>query len=401
MKTFPVAGGTPTAVALDSNGNIYAGASTSLSSTLVAFAADGGTQWSYSAADRAITAGPMAGSQAVYFATGTGASIAIQRVGLDGSAKTDLCSVNTSYGYGGDMALLNPGSGEVPLVVRSDGALSPGTTGCLSTAATPPLDFGGGDRPTLAVLANNIFVGVSTSATISRLTWGTSSAASSGSTSTGTLFPSNLFTVGTNLVGGGGGGGPTVGGVFAFIDGASLASTTANATPGAKPGGSAVVGPSGTSSPVVYGDSAGILRRVALDSMPGFGTATTSAPAGTSLAKRAPLLGKGGLTYVIGLDGLVRVYDSSLGQIWSWAPPATLTSISQLNLDYNRDVANPCAVGEPGVLYFAATSGTTTKLYALLVDSAGLEPQAAWPRYQHNPANTGNAATGLSSWTCP
>jgi hypothetical protein len=154
---------------------------------------------------------------------------------------------------------------------------------------------------------------------------------------------------------------------------------------------------------VLYGDAAGVLHGAKLSvSAPSFAAGGASGVvSGVDLSVTAPLVGRGGYVYVRGTDGVVRAFDSVFVEQWHWTPSTAPSAISQLNLDYNRDVANPCAVGEPGVLYFAATSGTTTKLYALLVDSAGLEPQAAWPRYQHNPANTGNAATGLSSWTCP
>ena len=48
-----------------------------------------------------------------------------------------------------------------------------------------------------------------------------------------------------------------------------------------------------------------------------------------------------------------------------------------------------------GTLY--AASGT--KLYALIVDSAGLDPMAPWPKFQHDVRNTGNPATPITN--CP
>ena len=52
--------------------------------------------------------------------------------------------------------------------------------------------------------------------------------------------------------------------------------------------------------------------------------------------------------------------------------------------------------GVPGVLYAATTSG---KVFAVIVDSPGLDPAAPWPRYQHDARNTGNPATPITN--CP
>jgi hypothetical protein len=137
---------------------------------------------------------------------------------------------------------------------------------------------------------------------------------------------------------------------------------------------------------------------------PGFGAAAAGQPGNSSLsfAERAPLVGAAGRLYVVGSDGALRVLSSStLAEEWRWDNAFPTTAISQLNLDINRDVAQPCASGQPGVLYVAASSGAETWLYAVLVDSPGLDRNAPWPRHQHDPANTGNPATPLTPWTCP
>jgi hypothetical protein len=41
-----------------------------------------------------------------------------------------------------------------------------------------------------------------------------------------------------------------------------------------------------------------------------------------------------------------------------------------------------------GTLYIATSNGY---LVALIVDSHGLDPTAAWPKYQHDASNTGNS----------
>jgi hypothetical protein len=49
-----------------------------------------------------------------------------------------------------------------------------------------------------------------------------------------------------------------------------------------------------------------------------------------------------------------------------------------------------------GILYVGSVSGS---LFAVVVDSAGLEPTSPWPKYQHDVRNTGNPTTPIQS--CP
>jgi hypothetical protein len=114
------------------------------------------------------------------------------------------------------------------------------------------------------------------------------------------------------------------------------------------------------------------------------------------------VVGASGKLYVVGSNGVLRALNAAtLAEEWRWDGAFLTTAISQLNLDINRDVTNPCGTGQPGVLYVAASSSATTTLYAVLVDSAGLDRNAPWPRHQRDPSNTGNPATSLVPWTCP
>jgi hypothetical protein len=124
------------------------------------------------------------------------------------------------------------------------------------------------------------------------------------------------------------------------------------------------------------------------------------------LSDRSPVFGQGGKLYVLGRTGRLHVLNAaSLLEEWSWAVPLpgpfTAQSFSQLNLDVDRAAAAPCANGQPGVLYLSASSADVTRLYAILVDSAGVDRNAPWPKYQHDPANTGNPATPLTPYSCP
>jgi hypothetical protein len=124
----------------------------------------------------------------------------------------------------------------------------------------------------------------------------------------------------------------------------------------------------------------------------------------TQFGSFAPVVGRSGKLYVVGRDGVVRGLNAStLAEEWNWGAGVLPTNgaVAQLNLDINRDAVSPCGTGQPGVLYIAATRSNVTTLYAVLVDSAGLDRNAPWPRHQRDPSNTGNPATALTSWTCP
>jgi hypothetical protein len=71
---------------------------------------------------------------------------------------------------------------------------------------------------------------------------------------------------------------------------------------------------------------------------------------------------------------------------------------SSATIDCARDAAGSKLAGRPGVLYVGSNSG---KLYAFVVDSRGIDTTAPWPKYQHDPRNTGNADTALSEFACP
>lgn len=396
----------PTAVVVAQTGVVVVGASTGASSILKAYSPDGGLAWLNTYAGEAITAGPVLGTQGLYFGV-TNPSLmtaSIRRVGLsDGSGAQNLCGNLTALSFSGDLALVSPGASEVVVAVRSDGVLAPSTASCIPAAIAPsPGTPSAANRPTIVASGTEAFVGMGQRAPIWKFTAADSLPVAAGSKSTTTLFPANLFVIGSNLVGGGGGG-PTVGGVFAFLSAGVLSGNTINATPGSDPGGAATVGGTSSTPVVFYGDSAGSQRRVALDPVtPAFGVSAAGVLGTMSLADRATVLGRGGRLYAVGSDGVLRVSSATtLAEEWRWDSAFPTSAISQLNLDLNRDSPTPCVAGQPGVLYVAASTSAITRLYAVLVDSAGLDANAPWPRHQHDPANTGNPATSLTPWTCP
>ncbi len=398
----------PLAVALKSSGVVVSGAKLGNGSALWNVTPDGGATNAWSSVSDTVTAGPLVGAQEdIYVATSSGAQALL--VKNPGASQAIRCGVVSSATYDGDLALRAPGPTEVVYAVRSDGVLAPAQGSCVASVIDDGNSGSLAGRPTVAIQSDDVFVAGAGSAPVWKFLATAANPSPRGWVTTTTLFPANLFLIGAGIAGGGGG--PTVGGVFGFVNpGGSLdGGITATATPGTSPGGAAVVGGTPANAVVYYGDNGGRVRRV---NIAGGAAVTFASPASSAaipsvrFSDRAPLLGAGGHVYVIGSDGVLRVLNATtLVEEWNWsglfpasAPPS---AISQLNLDIDRSVPIPCGPSQPGVLYVASTAAGVTKLVALLVDSPGLDRQAPWPRYQHNPANTGNSATGLTLWTCP
>lgn len=111
----------------------------------------------------------------------------------------------------------------------------------------------------------------------------------------------------------------------------------------------------------------------------------------------APVIGASGLVYLAAANGEVQA--RSVGDLaLRWRLPLGEGVTASPNLDVSRDGAGAKLCSKPGVLYVLSTAGN---LYALLVDSPGLERTAPWPRYQHDPRNSGNADWSLAEFTCP
>jgi len=116
----------------------------------------------------------------------------------------------------------------------------------------------------------------------------------------------------------------------------------------------------------------------------------------------APVLGRQGILYTASYTGSVV----GVGEVSAWNA-TNLTNVWRLSDSVGRTNASPTldcarnadgtAVSAPhGVLYVPSIDG---KLYAFVVDSRGLDPDAPWPKYQHDARNTGNPNTPISS--CP
>jgi hypothetical protein len=122
-----------------------------------------------------------------------------------------------------------------------------------------------------------------------------------------------------------------------------------------------------------------------------------------------PVIGKDGTLYV-GDQAFTDSEGTTPSQVAAYAPDLTPLWALEVSGSVSTSMAIDCArdpsgnpVGRPGTLYVPTTHPVAgiDQLYAIIVDSHGLDTHAPWPKYQHDPRNTGNAGTDLSEFDCP
>lgn len=111
----------------------------------------------------------------------------------------------------------------------------------------------------------------------------------------------------------------------------------------------------------------------------------------------SPLVAKGQVSYFVLTNNAVVALDSTLATLWSGTIGDSTTVDSSPNIDCAR-ATNGSKIAGPGTLYYGANNG---KLYAIIVDNPGIDTTSPWPKYQHDPRNTGSLSTPLSEFTCP
>lgn len=117
------------------------------------------------------------------------------------------------------------------------------------------------------------------------------------------------------------------------------------------------------------------------------------------VATTTPLVGTGGIAYFVGTDNSIHVLTSELVKLWSGTAETSVVVASSPNIDCARRADGSKQTGRPpGTLYYGANNG---KLYAIIVDNPGIDITSPWPKYQHDPRNTGSLSTPLSEFTCP
>jgi hypothetical protein len=79
-----------------------------------------------------------------------------------------------------------------------------------------------------------------------------------------------------------------------------------------------------------------------------------------------------------------------------WSSVISSRSLTSPALDCARDSAGN-VVNKPGTLYVGSEDG---KLYAIMVDSQGIDTAAPWSKFHRDPRNTANGDTALNSFSC-
>lgn len=192
-----------------------------------------------------------------------------------------------------------------------------------------------------------------------------------------------------------GGGGPGSGAVLTLpLAGGAVSSLTGTAAAW-----NPAVGGTAASPFAFLGMNDGTLRQVPADLSSEISVATSG------VVRGAPAVGRDGLLYVTTATGALEVRSSSdLSLVWSAAEfgPLASDTLGDASASVALDCARPddggaALPGRPGTLY--AGSASTNKLYAFVVDARGLDPEAPWPKYQHDERNSGNPAAPIT--VCP
>jgi hypothetical protein len=126
---------------------------------------------------------------------------------------------------------------------------------------------------------------------------------------------------------------------------------------------------------------------------------TTELTKATDSVSGAPILGAGGITYTVANSGAISAWKTAdLTPLWTASLGTGIQVLASPNLDCSRNADGSARAGAPGVLYMASETG---KIYALLVDSPGVDATAPWPMYLHDPRHTANSTTDLTPFSCP
>lgn len=139
---------------------------------------------------------------------------------------------------------------------------------------------------------------------------------------------------------------------------------------------------------VGYGVDRQSLRLVRIASLLASASRVIQSPEAGFTALNAPTLGQGGLLYAMRGGELGVLSAADLSTQWKWTPYGYPSGgrAEAPTIDCTRDAKGNIIPGRPGVLY----APIHNKVHAIIVDSAGLDADAPWPKFQHDGRNSGN-----------
>jgi hypothetical protein len=405
--------------AIGTQGLIYFGASAVSTGKVFALRPDGFQQWAVNTGT--VISGPTVGSfnsgvENVYFGVQSSSTLA-SLVALNGSTgdESARCDINrgqitsnlvlTQSSPGGNaveavVGVFNVSLNTIPpstigslVALRPEGAATP----CNSTDSVARSPVTASSVGPLVIEGDTVFYS-DTSGRLTSYQLGSATARQGWPVPTNFLINA-LALVGSNVLGTNGGG--------SFSDKGQLFSIP-------KTGGGAVPLWTYPSSADLFVNQLSVGQANAIffgaenlpspSSRPGFATVTLGGnkldvvQSGTGSFKGTPAVGRGGMLY--GAAG-----DGALGMVGAWSTDGFSNHwmlnrgigsiVNSPALDCARDETGTARAENLGTLYVAEGG----KLYAFVVDSRGLDPDAPWPKYQHDARNTGNPNTPISS--CP
>lgn len=395
--------------ALHTTGDLFVGAQLSSNTgTIVGLAPTGAERFAPRSSYGAVTTAPVMG-RSLYVATKDMSLGQVRQLDPTTGAELNTACANASKNFDSPMAVADLTATDDRVVAMSrSGVLSPARP---TAAANNCPELGGFMSPAsgrrYVAVTNDLhtFLGNNFNATLTRVSWSAGSTAwGTASTNSPTLFTEGLTLFGTTL---GGGGGLTTGGVFAMKSDNSnfmlpLPTTSIRSGGSAEATGPTIIG-TATAPTFIYGNGPELVRVPYTPGDPGvFGSATTAVQQSGQSISTQPVAGEGGRIYVVDAMGTVSAYSSDL-QTLQWRLTSGASGIngsvdSAANIDVARmGTMKDCS--KPGTLYVPSTGDGS--LYAFIVDSKGIDGTAPWPRFQHDPRNSGNPTMSLAEFTCP
>jgi len=394
--------------AIGQSGHIYFGTTTGLSGKVFGIRSDGYAQWdsSLGSVEGGIAVGANdADTELVYLGARTNSGPSLYALqGNNGSTLRKCPGVTETFGSGSlvgaiGLGALSATSTETAISVYNGTTVPTDVTKIVGIDSSGCHSFAGPtgnsvpavvpDAP-IAVGGENIFFPASSGSSrrVASYTFGSNVPRSNWPVNV-TSVPRSLVLVGNDVVGATGSTESITGGVFKVPQAgvsASLLYPSAAWT-------SNIFGlAAGSSGEAFFGEEAdannSLVRLHLEDALP------TASPV-TGIFRASPAVGVGSVYFVSTAGAVEARSKDTLESRWS-LPSGTLGTVdSSPTLDCSRDVSGAAIPGRPGVLYVPAGG----KLHAFVVDSAGLDPNAKWPKYQHDARNTGNPDTVISP--CP